>query len=86
VHILVVEDEQRLGRLLQRSLQANRHVVDVVTTIAERTNGVAAGTHRATTHLAPNRSTRAIASRATPSKLDSCEYEDNGCWCGASRL
>jgi DNA-binding response OmpR family regulator len=31
VHILVVEDEQRLGRLLRRSLQANRHVVDVVT-------------------------------------------------------
>jgi DNA-binding response OmpR family regulator len=31
VHILVVEDEQRLGRLLRRSLEANRHVVDVVT-------------------------------------------------------
>jgi DNA-binding response OmpR family regulator len=31
VHILVVEDEQRLGRLLCHSLQANRHVVDVVT-------------------------------------------------------
>src|ERR671935_1958073 len=31
VHILVVEDEERLGRLLRRSLQANRHVVDVVT-------------------------------------------------------
>jgi DNA-binding response OmpR family regulator len=31
VHILVVEDEERLGRLLRRSLQANRHVVDVAT-------------------------------------------------------
>jgi DNA-binding response OmpR family regulator len=31
VHILVVEDEQRLGRLLRRSLEANRHVVDVAT-------------------------------------------------------
>ena len=31
MHILVVEDEPRLGRLLRRSLQANRHVVDVVT-------------------------------------------------------
>jgi DNA-binding response OmpR family regulator len=39
VHILVVEDEQRLGRLLRRSLEANRHVVDVVT---EGTTGLAA--------------------------------------------
>ena len=31
MHILVVEDEERLGRLLRRSLQANRHVVDVAT-------------------------------------------------------
>ena len=31
MHILVVEDESRLGRLLRRSLQANRHVVDVAT-------------------------------------------------------
>ena len=39
MHILVVEDEQRLGRLLRRSLEANRHVVDVVT---EGTTGLAA--------------------------------------------
>jgi DNA-binding response OmpR family regulator len=31
MHILVVEDEQRLGWVLRRSLQANRHVVDVAT-------------------------------------------------------
>jgi DNA-binding response OmpR family regulator len=31
MHILVVEDEERLGRVLRRSLQANRHVVDVAT-------------------------------------------------------
>lgn len=31
MHILVVEDEQRLCRLLRRSLEANRHVVDVAT-------------------------------------------------------
>ncbi len=31
MHILVIEDEQRLGRLLRRSLEANRHVVDVAT-------------------------------------------------------
>src|SRR5690348_11396473 len=31
MHILVVEDEQRLGRLLRRSLEAHRHVVDVAT-------------------------------------------------------
>ena len=31
MHILLVEDEQRLGRLLRRSLEANGHVVDVVT-------------------------------------------------------
>jgi DNA-binding response OmpR family regulator len=31
VHILVVEDEQRLCRLLRRALEANRHVVDVAT-------------------------------------------------------
>ena len=29
MHILVIEDEQRLGRLLRRALEANRHVVDV---------------------------------------------------------
>lgn len=29
MHILVIEDEQRLGRLLRRTLEANRHVVDV---------------------------------------------------------
>jgi DNA-binding response OmpR family regulator len=27
MHILMVEDEPRLGRLLRRSLQANRHLV-----------------------------------------------------------
>ncbi len=31
MRILVVEDEQRLGRLLRRSLEAARHVVDVAT-------------------------------------------------------
>src|SRR5579884_4148207 len=31
MHVLVVEDEQRLGRLLRRALEANRHVVDVAT-------------------------------------------------------
>ncbi len=31
MRILVVEDEQRLGRLLRRSLEAVRHVVDVAT-------------------------------------------------------
>jgi len=31
MHILVVEDEQRLGRLLRRSLESARHVVDVAT-------------------------------------------------------
>ncbi len=31
MHLLVVEDEQRLGRLLRRALEANRHVVDVAT-------------------------------------------------------
>ena len=31
MHILVVEDEERLGRVLRRSLQANRHAVDVAT-------------------------------------------------------
>ena len=31
MHILVVEDEQGLGRLLRRSLEANRHVVHVAT-------------------------------------------------------
>lgn len=29
MHILVVDDEQRLCRLLRRSLEANRHVVDI---------------------------------------------------------
>jgi DNA-binding response OmpR family regulator len=28
VHILVVEDEPRLGWLLRRSLQANRHLME----------------------------------------------------------
>jgi len=31
MHILIIEDELRLGRLLRRSLEANMHVVDVVT-------------------------------------------------------
>ena len=31
MHILVIEDEQRLCRLLRRSLEANRHVVDIAT-------------------------------------------------------
>ncbi len=31
MHILIIEDEVRLGRLLRRSLEANMHVVDVVT-------------------------------------------------------
>ncbi len=31
MRVLVVEDEQRLGRLLRRSLEAVRHVVDVAT-------------------------------------------------------
>jgi len=31
MHILIVEDEQRLGRLLRRALEANLHVVDVAT-------------------------------------------------------
>jgi DNA-binding response OmpR family regulator len=29
MHILLIEDEQRLCRLLRRALEANRHVVDV---------------------------------------------------------
>ena len=31
MHIIVIEDEQRLCRLLRRTLEANRHVVDVAT-------------------------------------------------------
>jgi DNA-binding response OmpR family regulator len=39
MHLLVVEDEQRLCRLLRRTLEANRHVVDVA---AEGETGLAA--------------------------------------------
>lgn len=39
MHILVIEDEQRLCRLLRRTLEANRHVVDVA---LEGTTGLAA--------------------------------------------
>jgi len=44
MHILIVEDEQRLGRLLRRALEAHGHVVDVVT---EGMAGLAAARDRA---------------------------------------
>jgi DNA-binding response OmpR family regulator len=44
MHILIIEDELRLGRLLRRSLEANMHVVDVVT---EGASGLANARERA---------------------------------------
>jgi DNA-binding response OmpR family regulator len=44
MHILIIEDELRLGRLLRRSLEANLHVVDVVT---EGVTGLANARERA---------------------------------------
>jgi DNA-binding response OmpR family regulator len=44
MHILIIEDEVRLGRLLRRSLEANAHVADVMT---EGMAGLAAARDRA---------------------------------------
>ena len=48
MHLLVVEDDRRLGQLLRRLLTEDRHVVDLVTTgrdaleITEMANGIEA--------------------------------------------
>jgi DNA-binding response OmpR family regulator len=43
VHLLIVEDDQRLGRVLDRLFSADRHVVEVVTTGADALDVVDAG-------------------------------------------